>query len=207
MKKKATTLLNLFTIISLLLLSGCSFDQSIEKDPSPVSQQTIELATSHAKFESYENIEELENTADVIVKVKFTGDREIQNFEQNGVIIDSAAKSIVKVNKVYKGNVQKNSTILVYEPGFLENDTYQNVEGYKNMNEKGNYILFLRENPDNTFVSLGVYQGKYDLNITKPVKKVKPSMTQEEFESLDFVGEEPDHFNKLKEEVLQKYND
>ncbi|WP_332648756.1 hypothetical protein [Lysinibacillus sp. 54212] len=204
---KKWTLSIISAIVGIVLLSGCSVEQGTENDKerSNVSQQLISLATGQAKFPLYKDLDELENTADTIVQVKFTGDRKIQNFEQNGIVIDSAAESEVKVKKVYKGNIEKGSTIVIYEPGFMKGEIYQNVDGYKNMNVKGNYILFLKENPDNTFVGLGVYQGKFDLDITDPVKQVKLEMTKEEFESLDYVGEDPSHFNLLKEEVIQKY--
>lgn len=208
---KKWTLLIISAIVGIVLLSGCSGEQGTEnekeneKELSNVSQQVISLATGQAKFRLYKDLDELENTADAIVQVKFTGNSKIQNFEQNGIVIDSAAESEVKVKKVYKGDIEKGSTIVIYEPGFMKGEIYQNVDGYKNMNTKGNYVLFLRGNPDNTFVGLGVYQGKFDLDITEPVKNVKLEMTQEEFESLDYVGEDSSHFNLLKEEVLQKY--
>jgi len=179
--------------------------------PSNISktqtQQLINLATAHADFKVFENLTELENGADVIVQARFTGDRQIKDFAQNGTVIDSAALSSVKITKVYKGNIQTGSTIPVYEPGFIRNNSvYENTEGYKNMNTNGKYILFLRHNPDNTFVGLGVYQGKYDLDITAMAKKeVQTNMTPTEFEKLDYVGENPEIFNKMKVEVLNKY--
>jgi hypothetical protein len=178
-------------------------DSQIEEKAEAISYP---VATGHGNKAYFQNLEELEAKADVIVKVRATPKKEQVDIIQSGVVLDTTTKTDVVIEKVYKGNLEKGQVIPVYEPAAFVNGIYSTMEGYTLMKENGNYILFLRDNPDDTFVGIGGYQGKYSLDITTPAKQgEKSSYTKEELGEHDFIGEEAEHFNKLKDLVVKKF--
>lgn len=201
MKKRNSILL----VLSILLLLTVANNKIAGKTSEP----SYKIASTHADYVVFEDLKELEEHADLIIKAKFSGDRELKNWYINDEIVETAAKSFVKVNKVYKGTLDE-KIISIYEPAYLTEDTFVNIEGYNLLNEEGNYILFLRKNlVDETYVIVGMYQGKYNLNID-PAKKYQASknksIEKSILESYDYLGEE-DQFYVLKQQVHKKYND
>lgn len=197
--KKLVILLSSILVLTFIGFSYNGFGEASE---------TLEVVTEHGDFETFESVSELDTTADVVIKAKFTGNSEVEDFYQSGILIDSAQKSEMKVIKSYKGSLNTNDEIAVYEPGFVKDGQLTTMEGYVPINDKGTYVLFLRDNKDGTYVGLGVYQGKYDVSNSKkeePFEEYK--ITPQELKERDFMGDHPEHFNKLKEDVLKKYKD
>ncbi|MFD2169780.1 hypothetical protein [Tumebacillus lipolyticus] len=174
---------------------------------------TVEVVTSQANYKVYENLSELEKDSDAIVLVKFTGERENYEVKQGDVLVDTLSKSTIDVKKAYVGDLKEGKTT-VFEQGAIKSGKYHNVEGYKLMDEKGEYILFLRKNKDmDTYSMVGMHQGKYDLRITKKPEKYEESLegAKKAFASSDYEylghDQEFDKFYRLKGEVIKKYKD
>jgi hypothetical protein len=207
--KKLNKVYIFFAILGLVLVGTTTFSKTKEADsiqPSKLKSNQINLATGHAKAPYYENLTDLEKSADVIVKGKMVGEGSVIDFKQSGVIVDSVTKSSFLVNKVYKGELQEKSNISIFEPAAFKKNIYVNTDGYKLMDKKGQYVLFLDKNPNGDYMILGLYQGKFDLTkgVAKETKKF--SFTTEEFNQIEYFGEQVEHFNKLKGEVSKKYN-
>ncbi|QPR69258.1 hypothetical protein I6G82_06495 [Lysinibacillus macroides] len=168
-----------------------------------VNQKT-KIASMHADFIIYDSLSEIEKNADSIVLAEFTGQRQLNEYKTaEGYTFHQNSISTVNILKAFKGEIDVGSTIQTFEPGFFQKeDEYVNLEGYNLMNEAGKYILFLKKNEAGpVFTIVGMYQGKYD--VTAP-NQVDAQVNKTDIES-EYLGENVDQFNKLKQEVLAKY--
>lgn len=74
------------------------------------------------------------------------------------------------------------------------------------MNDQDKYLLFLRKTGDNTYAINGTFQGKFNLEKAEPAEPFQGfTISEEELNDLEYIGEHVDHFNLLKEEALSKY--
>ncbi len=200
------------TILGIVIVGSAALagNQYIRpaKQANESAQEGVLLSTAQADHKVFNNLQELESFADVIIEANVISPGTVEEFFQNGHKIDAANKVQVKVNRSYKGDLKEGNEITVYEPGYMKDGLYVNIEGYKIMNMSGKYMLFLSKAPTGTYAVEGVYQGKFDLNIKQEVKVTDyktSSYTLQEFEKLDYVGHEIETFNSLKKEVLSKY--
>lgn len=197
--------LKYFWLAAAFLVLAYFFNNGDSSITTSSSSEAITVSSGSADYLVYDSLEELEKNSDLIVKGKLYGEPTIQNIYQNGVHIDSVRKTETRITDVFKGQVSEGEIVIVYEPGFVRDNILETMEGYVPMNISGNYLLFLHENPNGEYVVMGVNQGKYDLNITEKAKKYT-SISKEKLEKVDYVGESPNRFNKMKNEVLEKYN-
>lgn len=158
----------------------------------------------------YENLENLEDVSPIIVEAVYTGGTELASFPESGDPEYKTALSTVRVEKVYKGDVKEGQELRIGEPGFVENGAFQTIEGYKNMDENGRYILFLYPfdmliEGKESYVLQGAHQGKYDLNQTQKSVYVKAPKTYQEIRNEEYFGIDVDAFNTMKEQVVDKY--
>lgn len=179
-------------------------EQSTSLTDTTVNQNTKIMSTD-ADFIIYEELAEVEKSADLIVLAKFTGQRKLNEYKtEEGHTFLKNSISTVKILKSFKGDIDVDSTIQTFEPGFFQKkDEYVTIEGYNLMNEDGEYILFLSKNiegPVHTIV--GMYQGKYDVSKTN---QVKAKVNQTDIGS-EYLGRDVEQFNKLKQEVMTKYH-
>ncbi|WP_421385353.1 hypothetical protein ACOJQI_11515 [Bacillus salacetis] len=188
----------LLFVLLILLMAACS------NKPNS-SSRAIEVSRSSGDYKVYESLEELETDSGLIIKGQLHGEPSIQKEYQNEVHIYSVRRSEVMIEEVFKGQVSEGETIIMYEPGYVQNDILETIEGYVPMSKSGNYILFLRKNPNGEFVVMGADQGKYNLKIKEKAKR-NNEVTIEQLEKVDYIGDNPKRFNKLKDEVIEKYN-
>lgn len=199
---KKLLLLTLIGFI-ILMMAACNSEKTISTADSKI-EQSIKIISTPADFIIYNSLPELEVSADFIVLAKYTGQRELNEYQtENGQTFLKNSISTVKIMESFKGDLAVNSSIQTFEPGFFQQENeYVTIEGYNLMNEAGDYILFLKKNLDGpVYTIVGMYQGKYDMN--KP-NLVNAKVNQHDIES-EYLGENVEQFNKLKQEVLSKY--
>lgn len=157
----------------------------------------------------YSTLEEVEESAELIVEVELVGKRARKNIFLNSMVIESYGLAKVKVNQVYKGDVQVGDELTVAEPGYFDvSGKYVSFEGYKAMDKEGRYILFLRTGSNNEQIVIGLYQGKFDLTLPQLEQEMTNArISVAEFDERDYVGDSVWQFNKLKQQVLEKYGD
>lgn len=204
--------------IALVLVVGailCGGAIAFSTFNTPEQAATIEVINGQANYPVYANVKELEDDSDVIVLATFTGERE--NFEikkdteMGSILVDLLSLSTIDVKKVFKGDQGKGKAT-VFEQGAILDGKYLNTEGYKLMDEKGEYLLFLRKNKDiDTYSMVGMHQGKFDINLTKKATKIEHSAEgyKKAFATRDyeFLGQEHEQekFYQLKDEAVKKY--
>ncbi|ARU62157.1 hypothetical protein CBW65_14965 [Tumebacillus avium] len=183
------------TVTALVMaLGGYTTVSGFDKD--------VQLAIHEADYVAFDTVADIEQHSDLIVQVEFTGDRTLKQWD-----VEKASESKVQINKVYKGSLNKGDVISVYEAGYQADDnTVVSVEGYNLMSEKGKYVLFLRPFTDGNYIIVGMYQGKYDLNTKALAKEAEQNATYTDLKHQEYFGDRTAAFNKLKKEVLAKYN-
>lgn len=187
--------------------SAAGSPESSQNIANPKSEEIAKvpykIASYQAEMRIYENLDEIEASADLIVRATFTGERTTEEYKDDaGNIYNNESISTLEIKEVFKGDYSE-KTVKIYEPGYLEGETYSTIEGYNWVDRDGDYILFLRKSKNGLYTPAGMYQGKYDL--------AKPSKVNNEINKTDinseYLGDNVDHFNKLKQEVLAKYGE
>lgn len=204
MKKRKALLFG--ATLTVLIVSSTIFITGTKE----IDYSKITVATSDANFPQFHTVDELEMAANMIVVASFKGDRDKFEIKPPNQSTITLSKTNVQVEKVYKGSAVVGKNLSVYEEGAIVNDAYVNTEGYKWMDQKGRYLLFLRKlaNED-AYAIVGIYQGKFDLN-NKSNKKteqkqvaLKAAMPDQE---VEFLGGDFEHFSQLKNQALAKFN-
>ena len=207
-KKTAFIYLGLVLLGVAAVAGGLAIQNNSPADVVKEQSNVIKVVSAgEADTIIYEGIDEVEQSAQIIVEAKIVGQRSTENFVKNGEVLETYGVTNVKVNKVYKGNVKAGDILTVAEPGYFDaNNKYVSFEGYKIMEENGRYLLFMTPSKSGKQVLLGLYQGKFDLNIKSEQQDLSnKSLTEEQFIQADYVGEDAEHYNKLKAEAVAKY--
>lgn len=202
----------------VLIVSACGADktavtgeiikseaQGSTETPAKIESPSSEIkinSSDFTKYKLYKDVQELEQSSDLIVHANFSGKRQVNVYRgAQGEPTYTNSISTIQIQKVFKGDIAEKTEIQTYEPGFYEGNVYNNVEGYNLVNEKGKYVLFLRSNDNGIYTVVGMYQGKFDLNAPKQLQSVE----NKTMENSEYLGEDVKHFNELKQEVLDKY--
>lgn len=124
-----------------------------------------------AKTISFEELQEMEDYSDVIVKGIRTGQEEPVIIKENEIFISGYTFSKFQISEIYKDNTDTLSTNSVIT--ILENEIYDEEEnivyhiaGYNMMEEGKEYLLFLNKdtlNGSDYYVTAGVNYGTVSL--------------------------------------------
>lgn len=202
-KKRLFWGFSLLLVIVAVVLSYSQFSKANNNNHSSQAK----VAVLEADYDLMNDINEVDKNSTLIVKGKYTGNRTLKEWidESTNTVTAVASRSEIHVEKVLKG-VLKKDTITVYEPAYFKDDIFVSIEGYNLMEKGHNYLLFLRPmKNDETYVIVGMYQGKYDLDLSEPVKRVSKIKKYEDLKGIEYFGENIEGFNKLKKEVKEKY--
>lgn len=162
-------MLLLIVIAFMFALTGC------EKNKVSDVQSTGYASASWA--DHYTNAEEMINDSVLIIRGKKINESTIL---QNDLVF---TEETIEVNKVYKGNLEKKTTITVLQTGGeLDGETTAPIEDTKFMDNGGEYILFLEISPS----------GKYYL--------IKGG-----FQGIGKINKESLVFNKIDDEIAKEY--
>ena len=195
-------------VVLFITLLGTNINLISKQTKEKISYNQKQVIT--ASYITPNSLQELEEISPIIVKGKFTGERE---HDKDPNVIGPSTISQFKVDKVYKGKIYEN-TISVLEPFEIIDNDFNNIEGYIPMNENSEYVLFLRENKTKEgrqYTIKSISFGKY--NTSKNIK-INPQKSKinylEEAIINDFITESQeicDTYNEIKSNVLDKYLD
>ncbi|MWC29633.1 hypothetical protein [Paenibacillus sp. MMS18-CY102] len=196
-------------ITSLIVLAASALLVNNPLEASSQSSKKYSVAAAQAKILNFDNLTKLEAYSDYIVIGQATGEQEMHEVKTDeGVVVDQLGQASFQIDRVIKGDLPNNATITVYEDGYLNNEKYVTLEGYVKMKSQAQILLFLRKAGDHAFAINGSYQGKYNID-KKSFEQAFPAnvnaITEEELEQYDYIGDNVEHFNKLKAEALNKY--
>lgn len=219
-------------VISAILLSrsikGPEYmsDVTNELDDSNMSVYYMDSTESNyfnqhdSEDVNYNSLDELEKKASIIVRVKVENERKMYL---------QAVKTKVKVLEVYKGELQINSDIFVYEPSNLlciSYSAYTCCGGYQLMQQDTEYVMFLRnlDKPEGysyrgdeeiSYLPISCLYGKYSVKETGKTPTViseddicNQKYTYSEISQypvLCTTEEELNSYKTLLEQVKQKY--
>lgn|GEM_PF-4338514 len=156
MHKKKKSILILSIGFSLLLLSFII----LKTTNYPLFSQTMGVSITN----KYDTISDIENDSSIIVNATVEG--------SDSFIFKDVPFTIseLKVNEVYKGNIEKGNSINLLETGGVIDNVEYTVETDTTLKRSEDAILFLTEYEgpilENTkkYVVSGVYQGKFRMN-------------------------------------------
>lgn len=185
----------LSSIVFIILCLGIVLSSNINN--SNISYNKGE--TFSATYVVPNNLKELENSSDIIVKGYFNGDRAIDSDKD---LVGPSSISKFEVKEVLKGDL-KEDTISVLEPFKIEKGNFSNVEGYIPMEEDHEYMLYLRPNNTSKGIQYSIVSlnfGKYNISNNTGVSAYSRQITSfDEVADMDFITD--------SNEVCQRYND
>lgn len=181
--------------------------QESEVSAGPRANSIKVISAGEADTIIYEGIDDLEQGAQIIVEATIVGEQSTENYVQNGEVLETYGVANVEISKVYKGDVKVGDVIPVAEPGYFDDKgNYVSFEGYKVMEDDGRYLLFMTTSKSGNHVLLGLFQGKFDLNIKEEQQDlVQSKLSEDQFAKSDYVGEDAEQFNKLKAGAIAKF--
>lgn len=195
-------------VVLFITLLGTNINLISKQTKEKISYNQKQVIT--ASYTTPNSLQELEEISSIIVKGKFTGERE---HDKDPNVIGPSTISQFKVDKVYKGKIYEN-TISVLEPFEIIDNDFNNIEGYIPMNENSEYVLFLRENKTKEgrqYTIRSISFGKYNVSKSNKISPQKSRINYlEEATINDFITESQeicDTYNEIKSSVLDKYLD
>lgn len=181
--------------VLFIVLVGCS-----KKEENPIHYGV------EAKTISFDNLEEMEEQCDIIIKGIRKEKEEIILNKQNSNVVSCYTLSELEITNIINddSNILKNGDLIT----ILENEAYDEEEnivyhiaGYEMMKTGEEYLLFLNKNimPDGQiyYVSVGVNFGTIPLNTSLERTTYKTRNGQE-------VGN-TEYFIPIWEEAMKKY--
>lgn len=206
------------TAVCLAAIAACGSAQQAanvneETTVSQPARETVKIVSFAAGMIDYDllsSFSEVEHTAPVLIEVKRIGNRTQSSSKgADGTVLATWQVTEVEVERVHKGEMKPGSILKVAEPGYFdENGDYVTYEGYKEMEDGHRYLLALLPGSEGQYAVIGLFQGKFDLDRAEAeIKTVSGEMNRKRFEEVDYVGENAEQFNKLKQEALAKYVD
>ncbi|WP_422657859.1 hypothetical protein ACK8P5_19225 [Paenibacillus sp. EC2-1] len=199
------TQISILVLISILLFTGCTSSKSSNVPINDAPKYII----ADAKVISYEDFDEIDSSAELIIKGKKTSEKEvITQKDEEGYPTDNRTISVIKIEEVLKDtnqyNLNNGDDIIVQENAALDNNVVYSTAGYQLMNKDEEYLLFLSPNltQPKVFNIKGVYHGKI------PIPSNEKSLLNEDIDNIEYKGDQ-DELLKLKNifsEALEKYN-
>ncbi|UOE58008.1 hypothetical protein [Cytobacillus oceanisediminis] len=137
---------------------------------SPKPSASTKVISDHGKVDSFASLTELENESPIIVRGKKVGklSTQVRKSKVDPTLVSGWTESEFLIREVIKndGNsekVQVNKKIVVGEMAFEYEGAIHTVNGYQEMKNGDEYLLFLVEQ-DGLFATRGVTYGKVPLD-------------------------------------------
>ncbi|MHA7098891.1 hypothetical protein [Priestia aryabhattai] len=160
------------------------------------------------KTDAFQNLEQLENESVIIVRGEKINEEKtyVSRSEIDGAVNAGYTNSNFKINKVIKNEENDNkiidgSTIPVFESAFYdeETDATYRINGYENMKEAKQYLLFLLPEQDGMYATRAVTYGKVPLD-TDDLEIQTDSIGEEDQSQIQTLED-------IFKEARQKYKD
>jgi len=173
------------------------------------SEKTTKVMNSHGKTDDFENIEELENSTPIIVRGVKTQvlNTDFDTSKVTGEIVSGYTESEFKILEVIKNEennekIKVDSNISVGEMAFENEGTIYTINGYQEMKDDKEYLLYLVEQ-DGLFAPRGVVFGKIPLDSQE--LEIYTTDSSEDVEDAEEATEIQETFEPLFDEVREKY--
>lgn len=160
-----------------------------------------EFIESHASITEYDDVESIEGESDLIVvaspKKDFSDEEPTITYTDKGRIEDYYTVTDVEIHKIFKGEDIPETISVIQAAVMIKNDDLKYskdtlaIEGYRVMEKDKEYLLFLEKKENDQYGILGVFQGKVNIDNSDKMERK--------------MAVENDRYQKLKEEILEKY--
>lgn len=179
-------------------------NQSVNETIQP---KEYKIATNEAKLIYYKDFNLLDSDTEIVAIGHVVNDNGLYDVKTDeGVVVDQLSQTSVKIDEVLKGEIPTDNPVTVMESAVIKDDVFVTLEGYVKMNDEDQYLLFLRKTGDNTYAINGTFQGKFNIEQTSPEVPFQGStINEDQLDKVEYIGDQLEHFNTLKEEALSKY--
>jgi hypothetical protein len=167
-----------------------------------------EIVYINAKTDVYDTLDELEGASKIIVIGKKLDETDVRiHYSQidSSVVLAGCTVSDFMITKVIKNEnantkVANEKIISVAENSFYSNYTNKlyTIDGYKNMENGKEYILFIKDEIDGLFVIRGVNIVKVDVNKT---------LVESNYSMKSYSTYEINKMDKIQDAAKDKYLD
>lgn len=207
------------TVLAVSTAIGLYINSSSEEDLNRKSVKATSIPkveVIEAKTIDYNSLEELQTELPIAVRGIKTNEKEtkLQYSKIDNSLIGGHTVSNFKITEVLQNNneasqIEVGNTIPVMEYSFFdeESDTTYTYNGYVNMKENEEYILFLLPEEEQTFPVGSISIGKIPVENSTEVE-----IYQEDFEANndtemvdDYTEEAIENMEKVYEEVRAEY--
>jgi len=195
-KKKIIFMLTL----AITVIGGLAFNHNFKNKK--------EIVYINAKTDVYDTLDELEGASKIIVIGKKLDETDVRiHYSQidSSVVLAGCTVSDFMITKVIKNEnantkVANEKIISVAENSFYSNNTNKlyTIDGYKNMENGKEYILFIKDEIDGLFVIRGVNIGKVDVNKT---------LVESNYSMKSYSTYEINKMDKIQDAAKDKYLD
>lgn len=186
----------IFLTILCLTFYGC--DNNTKSGTVSNAPEDVYLS---AKTDSYDSIENLENSSDLIVIGTKTKELESNVlYDENGIYQIAYTYSSFKIDEVIKNRIKETSQeIKIFENQAFDkkNNEVLHIAGYVNMIEGNNYILYLRFAEEGYYIPLAVTFGKVPLTNSE-INKIRIKMRNDDTNSNEVI-------DNLHKDIQKKY--
>jgi len=222
MIKKVLLPLLSIAVLTVGVVFAVSFqhkDKEKTQDSTPAKQTSMPVVESQGLYETFDTAESMQKEADLIViaspKKTFEQRKHVTTYlkgpnnerypETTVTLTDVSIKKVLSSKKVSDKKL-KSVTVIEYVGIFKDNDGVDKklrFEGYEEMSEKQDYILYLQKNDKGNYNIVNIINGKFELKSQS--KATKQSAIQQEHEA------EHNYFNqqvktKFKKELAEYTN-
>jgi len=215
MFKKVFMPLSIVAVLGAGLFTYSSFQQDEpEKTVSASVTQpaTMPVAVSHGDYVSYSTIDSMQKAADLVVVAKpkkpfeerkhvttYVSDPTGQKFPQNVYTLTDV--TVKKVLSAKDSSLTKVKNIPVIENiGIVkDNDGINKIlsfEGYQEMSNKNDYVLYLSKNENGTYSITNILNGKFNLKSEKAASKLAKIQAEHASEHAQFEQQVKAKFKK-----------
>ncbi|EAG0276163.1 hypothetical protein A7K86_08970 [Listeria monocytogenes] len=211
-------------IVCLSILTACSSSESVKgttSEEQTTSQSGAEMIKANNGVVSYhgkylklaENMDNLEKDAPIIIKATKKSEKTTVTKEtkENVFPTDFYTMSDVQINSIEKdttGKLSENMTIKVLEYSvenvLVEGEEYDlTIDGYKNMEKREEYTLFLEKNPDgDNYILSNAVISKFPVEeLSEEELFLDGGQATEETDSIEEI------YQEVYQEVLEEYSE
>lgn len=198
--KKLITLLG----ITLFSLAGCNTSDSSDDDYVVLeSNQTISQNQLSASYPVPNNLKQIEQNSDLVIKGKVLGIQSFGEYIEGGDIASTLTE--IEVIEVFDGK-HNGDNLVVAEPYRLTNDGIEPIGHYVPLEPEEEYVFFLEDSGEDIWILNYMGFGKYHEEKEVLNQSIQSFSTYEEIKSYDFLSDsEASKYNTIREDVLNTY--
>ena len=190
--------------VVLFFLAGCNTVDSSDGDYVVLeNNQTISQNQLSASYPVPNNLNQIEQNSDLVIKGKVLGIQSFGEYIEGGDITSTLTE--VDVLEVFDGDYNEGH-LVVAEPYRLTDEGIEPVGHYIPLEPEEEYIFFLQDSGEDIWMLNYMGFGKYHPEKEVLNQSIQSFSTYEEIKAYDFLSDsEANKYSTIREDVLNVY--